>query len=103
MLCNSIIKFTAAIYRSKIICPWGSEGAVCLDTETGSFNTVPAYPPVRVMDSLGAGDTFVAGTLYFLSNGKTLVDAIDFGCRVAGAKVGFYGYDGIEEIFGNQK
>lgn len=75
---------------------------MCLDTETASFSAVPAYPPQRVMDSLGAGDTFVAAALYFLSNGKSLVDAIDFGCRVAGAKVGFYGYDGIGEMFGKK-
>lgn len=82
-----------------LICPWGCEGAVCLDSATGSFNAIPAYPPGRVLDSLGAGDTFMAAAIYFLNNGKSLTDAVDFGCRVAGAKVGTYGYDKIAEIF----
>lgn len=68
---------------------------MCLDTATGSLNAVPAYPPDIVLDSLGAGDTFMAATIYFLCNGQPLIDAVDFGCRVAGAKVGTYGYDEI--------
>lgn len=82
-----------------IICPWGSEGAVALDVATGDFSTTPVCPPNRVVDSLGAGDTFAAATIYSLNRQRNLTIAIEFGCRVAGAKCGFYGYDGIDELF----
>lgn len=85
--------------RAKLICAWGAEGAVAIDNDTDSFYTAPAYPPEVVVDSLGAGDTFVAATIHYLAIGKPLQESIDFGCRVAGAKVGFFGYDQIGEVF----
>lgn len=75
--------------------PWGIEGAIAVDTASDLHFSALARPPATVVDSLGAGDTFVASTIYSLSNGIGLQDAIDFGCRIAGAKVGFYGYENI--------
>lgn len=87
------------LFSAKLICAWGAEGAVAIDHATDTFCAAPAYPPAAVVDSLGAGDTFVAATIHDISNGRTLHEAIDFGCRVAGAKCGFHGYDPIKEAF----
>lgn len=89
----------AICIRAKLICAWGAEGAVAIDNDTDTFYTAPAYPPQAAVDSLGAGDTFVAATIHHLSIGRTLQASIDFGCRVAGAKVGFYGFDQLGEKF----
>lgn len=81
-----------------IICPWSTDGAIAIDNENDTFYAAPAFPPIKVVDSLGAGDTFVASTMHSLSKGKTLQESIEFGCRIAGAKVGFHGYDDISAI-----
>lgn len=80
------------------MCPWGIEGAIAVDNENDSHFAALAKPPAKVVDSLGAGDTFVASTIFSLANGFSLQEAIDFGCRIAGAKVGFYGYDEIASL-----
>lgn len=36
-----------------------------------------------------------------LSTGGDLQDALTFGCRIAGGKCGFHGYDGISEMLQN--
>lgn len=85
-----------------IICAWGAEGAAALDAATRELVRSAAYPPEppeRVVDSLGAGDTFTAATIYSLNRQRNLKRAIEFACRVAGTKCGFYGYDKIGELF----
>jgi ketohexokinase len=102
-----------------VICPWGADGAGALDEENRYFSS-PAYPPEKVVvsfckhiivdhtdiplnfefqDSLGAGDTFAAACIFALNNGVDLHGAINFGSRIAGAKVGFYGYDEIRKVY----
>lgn len=80
------------------MCPWGVEGAIAIDNENDSHFSALAKPPAKVVDSLGAGDTFVAATIQSLSHGATLQEAIEFGCLIAGAKVGFIGYDDIAKL-----
>ncbi len=46
---------------------------------------LPAYPPARMVDTTGAGDTFAAGLVVALSEGRTLEDA----CRFANAVASF--------------
>lgn len=81
-----------------MICPWGSEGAIAVDNESDTHFAASAKPPPKVVDSLGAGDTFVSATIHSLAHGASLQDAINFGCRIAGAKIGFYGYDDIASL-----
>lgn len=84
--------------RPVIICPWGSEGAVCLDAN-GNSHKVAAYKPAKIVDTLGAGDTFMAGFIYgtFVDQ-RSLTDAIDFANRVASHKITEYGYDHVAEL-----
>lgn len=66
-----------------------------------NFFTSNAYPPEIAVDSLGAGDTFAAAVIFALYNNRSLSFAIQFASQLAGAKVGFFGYDRIGECFKN--
>ncbi|CAO1408341.1 unnamed protein product [Diamesa serratosioi] len=86
-----------------IICPWGTDGACALSAD-GKYVECPCYPPTQIVDSLGAGDTFCGATLSSLmDNFNDIETAIDQGCRVAGFKVGFFGYDGIKDYQGTSE
>lgn len=80
-----------------MICPWSSDGAAALDSNNQYFES-DAFPPTKIIDTLGAGDTFCAATIYALCNGKGLGESIQFGCEIAGAKTGFFGYDQIKDF-----
>ena len=67
-------------------------------TVGGDVTTSPIYPPHKVVDTLGAGDTFNAATVYALSNGADVTSAIKFGCFVAGTKCGGVGLKGIKGL-----
>ncbi|KAK9529649.1 hypothetical protein VZT92_013728 [Zoarces viviparus] len=83
-----------------LVCAWAEKGADALGPD-GSVVHSDAFPPEALVDTLGAGDTFNSAVIYTLSNGGSLQDALTFGCRVAGRKCGFHGYDGIAENFGD--
>ncbi|EDW19427.1 ketohexokinase [Drosophila mojavensis] len=80
----------------SIICPWGSTGAACLDTAVNEFTNVAALKPDRIVDTLGAGDSFMAGFIYatYVMQ-SSLPDAVGFANRVAGHKITDFGYDHI--------
>ncbi|EDW40173.1 GL25057 [Drosophila persimilis] len=81
-----------------IICPWGSAGAVCLDA-SGNYHELPPYKPKQVVDTLGAGDSFMAGFIYGTHVHKwDLAEAVDFANRVASHKINKFGYDHIGEL-----
>lgn len=88
-------------YRNEnclLICPWGSDGASALSTSGGFFDS-PVFAPEKIVDSLGAGDTFCAGTLNALMNDFNDVHrAIEQGCRIAGYKCGYFGYDCVKDF-----
>ena len=79
-------------FSATVICPWSVEGACAQD---GLKNRVfsPSFPPENVVDTLGAGDTFIASTIFGLSSKWSLADSITFGCQVAGIKVGVKGWE----------
>lgn len=103
MLLNSFTSIYVIWYvicRNIIICPWGTDGVAALDSSDNLF-TSDAYPPPLVVDSLGAGDTFAAASIFSLYRNYSLDFAIQFASRIAGMKVGFFGYDQIHEHFKN--
>lgn len=102
----------------------------------GSIVQSPAFPPHKIIDTLGAGDTFNASILYYLNKEKlaykkdsnepakneilqnyniesseksqtefinrhVLQGAVNFGCRLAGAKIGLRGFEGLCNIYKN--
>ena len=48
-----------------------------------------------VVDTNGAGDTFNAAVMFALWSGRSVCDALHFGCAVAGRKVAQESFDGL--------
>ncbi len=48
---------------ADLLCTWGDQGAWCLPRD-GELIHEPAVPVARVIDTVGAGDTFVAGMIH---------------------------------------
>jgi len=80
----------AAWPSASITCTWGDRGAWGRTPGGRTFH-VGAFPPEKVVDTLGAGDTFNAGIIDQLVNGRSLEDAVTHGCRLAGRKCGHEG------------
>lgn len=74
---------------------WGALGAFALDSLPGTCYFQPAFPPEAVVDSVGAGDTFIGASIYALACGAGPEDALRCACAVAGAKVGRVGFEGL--------
>ena len=79
---------------ATIICPWGEDGAAA--KKKNVLVTSPAFPPNHLTDTIGAGDTFIAGTIFTLCQGADLEEAMRFGCRLAGAKCGTLGFSELK-------
>uniref|UniRef100_A0A672GER8 Ketohexokinase n=2 Tax=Salarias fasciatus TaxID=181472 RepID=A0A672GER8_SALFA len=84
-----------------LLCAWAEKGAEALGPD-GMLIHSDAFPPEALVDTLGAGDTFNAAVIYKLSRGEHLKDAVTFGCRVAGRKCGFHGYEGLRAQFSDE-
>lgn len=54
-----------------LICAWAEDGADALGPD-GRLLHSDAFPPPRVVDTLGAGDTFNASVIFSLSQGEYL-------------------------------
>ncbi|XP_057200314.1 ketohexokinase isoform X2 [Triplophysa rosa] len=81
---------------ATLICAWAEKGADAMGPD-GTVIHSDAFPPEKLVDTLGAGDTFNASVIYTLANGGSLQSALTFGCQIAGKKCGVHGYDGIVE------
>jgi ketohexokinase len=80
--------------EAEMACAWGEEGGWGLDRD-GSAYFSPAWSPARVVDTLGAGDTFNAGVIDARVRGESLQAALSAGCRLAGRKCGQEGLAGL--------
>ncbi|KAG8276959.1 hypothetical protein J6590_052877 [Homalodisca vitripennis] len=79
---------------ASVIVAWGESGAAG-QVSGGEVVDSAACPPPAVVDTLGAGDTFLAATIVCLSQGYDLRQSIAAGCRVAGVKVGASGFSAV--------
>src|SRR3569623_1138627 len=73
--------------HAELVLAWGDAGAYALDRD-GELYHSPAFPPPRVVDTLGAGDTFNAGLLDARVRGLAVREALEQACRRAGRKCG---------------
>jgi ketohexokinase len=74
----------------RLFCAWGAGGAWTIDTNGEPLHS-PAWTPPRVVDTLGAGDTFNAGVIDGLLRGRTPAAVLAGACRLAGEKCGGIG------------
>lgn len=82
--------------KALIVCPWGKEGAWAQDLEGNVFHA-PAHPPEKIIDTLGAGDSFNAGLIHALASGRTPIEALEFANLLAGIKIGQTGFEGLAD------
>jgi len=91
---------------SVIVVPWGDIGAAA-GISGGDKFFVPAHKPKEILDTLGAGDTFVASFLYRLNTLQSpapwkfdhIKDALSFACVVAGEKCGQLGFSQFQKHY----
>lgn len=57
------------MFRAVLICAWAEKGADAMGPD-GTVVHSDAFPPEKLVDTLGAGDTFNASVIYTLSNGN---------------------------------
>ncbi|KAL2852506.1 Ribokinase-like protein [Aspergillus pseudoustus] len=88
---------------SLLCCTWGQDGAAALETSTRNLVHSPAYCPAgfQVVDTIGAGDTFIAGMLYGLickKKGWDLSQKLSMANHLAGTKVAQEGFAGLGRV-----
>lgn len=79
---------------SNLICTWGKEGA-WLCSANCPIQHVAAENVSPVIDTLGAGDTFNAGVIHHLIEGKPLLEAVQQASQLAAKKCLKMGLDNI--------
>jgi ketohexokinase len=71
-------------------CAWGEQGAWAISAQQELFHA-KAYVPAKVVDTLGAGDTFNAAFIDGLLNNLEISQALTKACELAGKKCGQQG------------
>jgi fructose-1-phosphate kinase PfkB-like protein len=82
---------------ATVICAWGELGAWAQQGVDGEMLHSPAFPPDKVKDSLGAGDTFTAAMIASQTLGFKLAHGLQLACSLAGTKVGQTGLEGLTQ------
>ena len=72
-----------------VVVKCGRRGCYALDDESEMW--IPAEPDVKCVDTTGAGDSFAAGFLFALSEGRSFQECAAFGNRCGAKAVGVVG------------
>ena len=81
---------------NTVIIKCGKDG--CIYKSSSEEGEVHAYGDVTVVDTTGAGDSFVAGFVSGLNNGMSLRECCRYGCAVSSIVVEQVGTQGIVDI-----
>ncbi len=77
---------------ARSICAWGEAGAYAIDSKDATLHATAIDIP-KVVDSIGAGDTFNAGFIHATLRGDNLYAALRYACYLAGNKCTLDGLD----------
>lgn len=80
--------------QADLYCTWGEQGAVALDRRDRACSQ-PALAPSRIVDTLGAGDTFNAAVIHGHLAGLETASLLRRACLLAGKKCGRAGFAGL--------
>ncbi|KAL6231067.1 hypothetical protein BDW75DRAFT_221214 [Aspergillus navahoensis] len=99
------IRKQSSIIRNATLlcCTWGQDGSAALEPIAGGITHCPAYTPegFQVVDTIGAGDTFIAGMLYGLivkGDAWDLSQKLSMANRLAGMKVAQEGFNNLGRV-----
>lgn len=79
--------------QADLICAWGEEGAHALIENSHIHSN--AFPPEKLLDTLGAGDTFNAGIIQARLGNLAWNESLEFANRLAGKKCGQIGFENL--------
>jgi ketohexokinase len=82
--------------RAELVCAWGAQGAWARAPDGAEYHAGAVAPP-RLVDTLGAGDTFNAGIIAARLAGAGLDEALARACALAGSKCAMVGFEGLGE------
>lgn len=82
---------------SVLTCTLGDQGALVMGLD-GKLVRSRAYAPAKLIETLGAGDTFNAAFIDATLGGESLPVALDRACRLAGLKCGRQGFSGLAAV-----
>lgn len=74
----NLTKWFAEKYNSKLVCVTKGENGATVYSD-GNFYSHPGFK-VEAVDTVGAGDAFLAGFIASLLEGKSTSDALEFAC-----------------------
>ncbi len=80
--------------QAVMFCSWGDAGAAALDRQ-GKASRHEAIIPDKVVDTLGAGDTFNAGIISASLEQLDATASLARACQLAGKKCGQSGFDNL--------
>jgi sugar/nucleoside kinase (ribokinase family) len=80
----------------NVIIKCGKDGCIYRSAKEGGI--IPAYPAADVIDTTGAGDSFVAGFIYGLTKGLATPDCCRYGCAASSVVVEHMGTQHIPDL-----
>ena len=73
----------SSVKPTSIVCPWGEAGVFYLDRRMHQISHITTAPLTEVVDSVGAGDTFIGASIAGLMHWQPPMEAFASACRIA--------------------